>query len=541
MVGSAEKPVLNEPLPPLGMAAVIVQVKQKPGAGLQLLAYLPQQHAIYRGKSTNAVKRERAQLFAAFRHTGLPESALPYVLEVLETEPHAYLVAGAARALRGWAEPRSWVVPYLLRAFQNVKCTDDTVLFDAWEPTDAPGISTTALQELCQTFRWFGAHARSAVEDLRRLRQDGYINARIKAEIEQVIQAIEADDRNVESSCCDHPFRRSGPFLQSSHQPDEVVLEDQEGQKRTYREIFAGKPSVVVFFYTRCDNPNKCSLTISRVRELQQNLRAEGLDKAVRVAAITYDPYHDDPFRMKAYCEVRNLTLDDENRVFRAETGLPELLHYFDSGVNYAGSLVNHHATELFVLNASGAIVSRYGPLQWSGSEVVADLKNRVNEKPQKKLSISGFLKNKIAAFVSPILSFVIVFFPKCPLCWTAYLSVFGITNMHVLRLASRSQPLLIALLGLNLVVLFRGAQKRNGLLPFYCSVLGLVCILFFGPVLQKTGFAYPGIGLLLLGALLNSLPPDRYMRFRLGFSRIMAACAGLKTAFEKETKGGMP
>ena len=44
-----------------------------------------------------------------------------------------------------------------------------------------------------------------------------------------------------------------------------MELEDQDGARVTFGEFFAGKPSVVAFFYTRCDNPNKCSLTITKL------------------------------------------------------------------------------------------------------------------------------------------------------------------------------------------------------------------------------------------------------------------------------------
>jgi protein SCO1/2 len=57
-----------------------------------------------------------------------------------------------------------------------------------------------------------------------------------------------------------------------------VELEDQDGARVKFGEFFTGKPSVVAFFYTRCDNPNKCSLTITKLGRLQRRLAELGLD-----------------------------------------------------------------------------------------------------------------------------------------------------------------------------------------------------------------------------------------------------------------------
>jgi protein SCO1/2 len=61
----------------------------------------------------------------------------------------------------------------------------------------------------------------------------------------------------------------------------------------------------VVFFYTRCDNPNKCSLTVTKLARLQKSIVEEQLEGLLRTAAITYDPAYDLPPRLKAYGDNR--------------------------------------------------------------------------------------------------------------------------------------------------------------------------------------------------------------------------------------------
>ena len=44
-----------------------------------------------------------------------------------------------------------------------------------------------------------------------------------------------------------------------------------------------GHPTIVVFFYTRCDNPLKCTLTITKLGQMQRALEARGRQNWRRV------------------------------------------------------------------------------------------------------------------------------------------------------------------------------------------------------------------------------------------------------------------
>ncbi len=104
------------------------------------------------------------------------------------------------------------------------------------------------------------------------------------------------------------------------------------------------------------------------------------------------------------------------------------------------------------------------------------------------------------------LLSIGIAFFPKCPLCWAAYLSVLGSLGVaHLPTYQPWMLPLLEALLLGHLYLLFRQlAARRYG--PFACSVVGAGCLLLGRLVLpQHPGLALAGIGALVLGSLLNS------------------------------------
>jgi protein SCO1/2 len=155
----------------------------------------------------------------------------------------------------------------------------------------------------------------------------------------------------------------------------DIELEDQDGNTLAFGRFFGRKPSVVAFFYTKCDNPNKCSLTVTKLARLQKILEEERLDGLLRIAAITYDPEYDLPRRLKAYGENRGVTFGDDIRMFRARSGFHELQEYFQLGVNFTGTTVNLHRIELFVLDSRGEIVATFARLRWDIQEVLEQAK----------------------------------------------------------------------------------------------------------------------------------------------------------------------
>ena len=97
---------------------------------------------------------------------------------------------------------------------------------------------------------------------------------------------------------------------------DRLPLEDQEGDRLAFADFFRGKPSVVVFFYTRCDDLRKCSLTISKLAQLQQAINSRGLTGRIKTAGFTYDPKYDSASRLKIYGRDRGMRFDEDNRLF---------------------------------------------------------------------------------------------------------------------------------------------------------------------------------------------------------------------------------
>ena len=96
-----------------------------------------------------------------------------------------------------------------------------------------------------------------------------------------------------------------------------VRFQDHAGTELTFADAFHGHPSIVVFFYTRCDNPTKCPLTMYRFGSLQRLLQQSGLGDAIGMAAITYDPEYDRAERLLQYAQSWGAKPSAAHRILR--------------------------------------------------------------------------------------------------------------------------------------------------------------------------------------------------------------------------------
>ena len=387
------------------VAHLVDEIKQVPSRRKELVALLPERLNLYAGRSTNEVIRMRGYIMAAFEDTGLPETALPYVLEELESGRDAYMVAAAAKALRGLNAPDSRFTSFLFTAAVNIKFLDDSVTFKCFKPRWPLSNHTSALKEIFKTFSWLGIYAQSSLPDLENFYEESDYSKATKAEIKKAIEHIRSITHHDKVDCCtntikidalDRPAQSESKDCCSSslsldllseqlevNQPAissvvNITLEDQSGIQLKFEDYFCQIPTILTFFYSRCDNPDKCSLSISKLAELQKDVEEEGLAGKLKIAAITYDPEYDRPLELTRYGEDRGFKFNKNNRFFRSTNGFGALQAYFNLGVNFNRSIVNRHRIELFVLDGQGNIVSAFTRLQWDIRKVLQRAKSLI-------------------------------------------------------------------------------------------------------------------------------------------------------------------
>lgn len=119
-------------------------------------------------------------------------------------------------------------------------------------------------------------------------------------------------------------------------------------------------------------------------------------------------------------------------------------------------------------------------------------------------------IKKTARSVPSVLLSILVAFFPKCPMCWAAYMSMFGSVSLAQTPYQGWLFPVLLGFLGLHLFLIFRKVPEK-GYGPFLLSVFGAIFIIS-SRALMLSGNALLIIGMLciLLGSLWNSFSFNR-------------------------------
>lgn len=475
----------------------------------QLLELLREDHPFYAERGTASTVRMRGWILATFARTGLPDDALLFVLEELDTGVDPYLVAAAARALRSYPEPRAAFAPLVMGALANIRYRDERVSFESYGAYAVGRNGTTPVAELLATLTWLGPHARAILPDLQALRQGGGVVRKYAAQLEAAAAAITGGD-SADEDCCTLPGNLGAMFSWplgargSNDAVAQVAFEDQDGNEVAFGELFRGQVSIVVFFYTRCDNPLKCSLTIAKLARVQQRLEERGLLAQIQTAAITYDPAFDVAERLRTYGKERGLRFDERHRMLRTADGLDALRRHFQLGVNFIESLVNRHRVEAYVLDREGRVAASFQRLRWDEDELVARGVAVLRDKEPEPPASSPPSRRMALPFLGTLAGLAFAFFPKCAVCWAAYLSVFGIAGLSQLSYSPWLKPAFAALMLLNVASVWLRSRATRRMTGFYlvsAGALALLSTLQFG---WKSA-AVAGVVLTMAGSLVSA------------------------------------
>lgn len=127
----------------------------------------------------------------------------------------------------------------------------------------------------------------------------------------------------------------------------------------------------------------------------------------------------------------------------------------------------------------------------------------------QKSTAIQSATKTA-KSVPSILLSTVIAFFPKCPLCWAVYMSMFSSVGLSRLPYMKWLLPVLVLLFIVHLYLLFKKV-KQLGYLPFLFSICGAGIILLARLYLSlPTWLLFIGISLIIAGSLMNNFSIGR-------------------------------
>jgi protein SCO1/2 len=193
--------------------------------------------------------------------------------------------------------------------------------------------------------------------------------------------------------------------------------------------------------------------------------------------------------------------MDEHHRLLRSVEGIGLLRSWFRLGVSFFESLVNRHRIEIFLLDGRGRIAGSFQRFHWSESEVVDQAAALLAEPEAPPRAATPKVLPLLGGPVGAVLAAVI---PKCPVCWAAYLSAFGLTGFAGSASHRGLQLLAAGLLAVNLASVLWRARSTRQWLGVVLSAAGTAAILL------KLWLGLPnaqlGIGLVILGSLFSAL-----------------------------------
>ena len=356
----------------------------------ELLALLEETSPIYAGRSASDAERLRAYVLVSFAE-GLPiEQVLPFALEQIVSGHDPFAVAAAAKALRNTTAPPDRIGVLLVEAIRRLKSRDSYVWHDELTITASRPPDRTMLMELADTLLDMVSKtetARIAAAPLGAMLDEeaAAFHPRVRGLLERALWVA----RNTASeppatgaaahtgqTCCGAGRALSPLSLPDRHvhkgiPPVALKLQDQDGSAFSFGDFFKGHVSAVVFFYTRCENPEKCSLTIANLAQLQRLVYRDPSLQNVRLAAFTYDAAFDTPERLKAYGRDRGVQFDRRTKLLRTIGPLDPVATFFELGVSFGETTVNLHRLELAVLGRDMEVIERVVRQKWQPEKVV--------------------------------------------------------------------------------------------------------------------------------------------------------------------------
>lgn len=483
-----------------------------PARRASLAELLCENHPVYTERSAAAIVRMRGWILLALGRVGISDIELRFVVEELDTGIDSYLVAAAAHALPSYSHPSADLVPFLMRALANV--SDEPLSFKCYGEFAISDPDTSPMRELFRALMWLGPHAQSALPELTSMRERlGTLSRKLAVELDRTIIAIARARLNPETetdTCCKIPTllgQRWLALVERSHADslDAILFEDHDGELIRYCSLFLGKPSIVSFFYTRCDNPWKCSLTITKFARVQSLLDERGLSNKIQTAAITYDSEFDTPQKMRQYGMDRGMQFGPYRRMLRAKEGFAALRRHFHLGVNFWDSVVSRHRIEVYVLDGKGRIAASFERLNWQESEVLERALETLREESPvaDRASLPSHMQADAAVtFLGTFASVGWAFFPKCPMCWAAYLSVLGMAGIRHIPYPAKMEPVFLAAILVNLVSVWIRARATRCMSGFYLVSAGILVMILAKTVAGCENLAPWGVAGALVGSV---------------------------------------
>jgi protein SCO1/2 len=356
-----------------------------PAAAAAVASQLHEDSALFAGRGPQEVERLRGYMLAVLAELGPPTEALPFVVAELAQGYHPYGIAAAARAA-GAMGPRARAAVRYMTSYLAPGFHDDQLSFAEYKPAWPLRHPTTARLEIVRALGRIGPAAVEAQPLLEHLAAADASSPELREEAKRSLRALQTP------SCCEASVMRPAPaatlvdgWLRAGDRAtsalDSTAVIDHDGRRFPLADL-RGRPVAMSFFYTRCENPNKCSLTVARIGALQAALRRSCLEDQVELVLVSLDPVFDTPERLRRFAQARGMRLGDRAVALRMSdwNQFERFAQSVHAAANFSMGRVSVHGVDLMLLDREGRRARVYRNGAWDDGAVIADLRRLVRE-----------------------------------------------------------------------------------------------------------------------------------------------------------------
>lgn len=163
----------------------------------------------------------------------------------------------------------------------------------------------------------------------------------------------------------------SGRYYGMGDEAPDFGLLDQRGAAIT-SERLKGRPFFINFIFTRCPDPEMCSMSTMKMGQLQKRAREAGIEASF--VSITLDPEFDTPGVLRQYAEAYGIEGDNYYFATGPKSAVRDLIRsYGVTAIENVDTIMHSMATTLVA--ADGSIVLRSETKAWSVDEFLEALK----------------------------------------------------------------------------------------------------------------------------------------------------------------------
>lgn len=146
---------------------------------------------------------------------------------------------------------------------------------------------------------------------------------------------------------------------------------------------YRGKAVLLTFIYTRCPEPDQCTLMSNNFAQIERQLGQDPeLYARTHLLSITIDPTYDDPKVLRSYGAAHTERYENETFLhweFATGDQVKEIAQFF--GLQYfpeKDQII--HALRTVIVNPDGKVAKVYTGNEWRTEDVVAELKKTVSK-----------------------------------------------------------------------------------------------------------------------------------------------------------------